>query len=484
MHTYWKRGLALGLGLALAFSALTGCSKKEKSTEDASMLTLEDGGTISQGTANLLLRYQQAEFESGLGAFLRSYYGDIWNSDLTGSGQAYGSVFKEQIQEDMVHMLLAEAHQADYNIELSAEEKSAITDAAKAFIEANPEDVLAKMGGTQENAERMLTLYTIRQKVENEIGSTVDTEVSDEEAAQRTVSYVFYSASVETEAEEEAVTEGAGLEEAVSEAFDDAAEAVSEAAADAAEMVSEAAADVEEAVSEAAAEVEEGISEAAEQAELAMETEIKTGEADEAATEGVTESAGEAAAEEAEPETEGETESAEMTAAREEALAKAEALLARAMAGEDFEALAEEAVEADDKADHSSYTFGDGDSYPDQAIIEATAGLEDGAVVDHVVVVGTNYYVLHVDDAFDEDATEEKKEEIVNQRKQDAVSEVFEGWEESAQFKLDQDAWGALAFNLLFSREVEDVESISEAVTEAWEEISEGAESVAEAATE
>ena len=136
MHTYWKKGLALGLSLMMAALAVTGCSKKDKKDDgSAAMLTLTDGGTISQGTANLILRYQQAGFETGIGSFLRSYYGDIWNSDLTGSGQPYGATFKDQVSEDMVHMLLAEAHQGDYGIELTADEKSAITEAAKALLE-------------------------------------------------------------------------------------------------------------------------------------------------------------------------------------------------------------------------------------------------------------------------------------------------------------------------------------------------------------
>ena len=196
--------------------------------------------------------------------------------------------------------------------------------------------------------------------------------------------------------------------------------------------------------------------------------------------------AAEAVAEEAEPETEGETESPEIMEARAEALAKAEAILERAQAGEDFDTIAEEAMENDDTAVHSSYTFGDGDTYPDAELIEATAGLADGTLVDHVVVVDHNYYVLKVVKAFDEEATEEKKEEIVDERKQAAIEEVFEGWEQDAEFKLDQDAWTALAFNLIFSQETEaeDLEDISEAVSEGWEEISEGAESVAEAATE
>ena len=188
------------------------------------------------GLVNFFLRYQQAEFESSYGAWLQSYYGtDIWNVDLSGTGTSYGETFKNDVINSLERLLLAEKHMGDYSVELTDEEKTAITQAAQEFMESNEEEVLEKMSATQENAERLLTLYTIQNKMETQMSADVDTEVSDEEAAQRTVSYVRFTAETESdteeaEAEEETETGSESETEAAAEAETEAAETENETA--------------------------------------------------------------------------------------------------------------------------------------------------------------------------------------------------------------------------------------------------------------
>jgi len=443
MHNKVKRVAAVLLTVCLSFGALAGCSRKDKDAFDAAkeMLTLKDGSSIDAGTANLYLRYEQAEFENGIGQFLKSYYGtDIWSADMYGNGEAYGNTFKQQILEDMQQMLLDEKHAADYGVELTDADKKAISDAAGAFIAANGEEVLGKMSATTETAERMLTLLTIKQRVEEAMTADVDTEVSDEEAAQRIVKYVQFTATVPQESEAET--------EELSEAVSEAGEAVAEAVT----------------------------------AEVEPESDEKTGSAEESATEAA-ESASEAAESVTEAAAEQETETPEMVAARAVAIEKAEAFLATVMQGGDFVEQATAAA-ADDLTVYSAeYTFGDSDTYPDAAIIEATKGLEDGTIVDHVIEVGNAYYVLYVEDAFNEEATEAEKETIVNQRKREAINAVYDGWLESEDesFTLDSAAWTSLIFDIALAYEVEaSTEALSEAAGEA---MSEG-ENVAEQITE
>ena len=226
MNVIFRRGLALALCGCMSISALTGCSKKtEKETEaaldqSAAAVTLGDD-SISAGTANFILRYEQSRFESGLG-MLYTYYGytDYWNEDLYGNGQPFSETFKSQVQEQMQNMLQAKAHMADYGVEISAEDEKNIAAAADAFLAENPENVLGQMTATKENVEDALTLYTIQSRMEEAMSADVDTFVSDEEAAQRTVSYVYFTAT--TEAETEALSEG---EEQLSEAAEKLTEA-------------------------------------------------------------------------------------------------------------------------------------------------------------------------------------------------------------------------------------------------------------------
>ena len=208
MRVNWKKGLAMGLGVCMAASVLTGCGKGKELDAAAAAAAL-DGEEIPAGLVNFFLRYQQAEFESSYGAWLQSYYGtDIWNVDLSGTGTSYGETFKNDVINSLERLLLAEKHMGDYSVELTDEEKTAITQAAQEFMESNEEEVLEKMSATQENAERLLTLYTIQNKMETQMSADVDTEVSDEEAAQRTVSYVRFTAETESDTEEAEAEDG------------------------------------------------------------------------------------------------------------------------------------------------------------------------------------------------------------------------------------------------------------------------------------
>ncbi len=458
MNRQWRKVLAAALVASLSVTALSACSKKEEDNsidKAAAYITLENGGSMSAGAANLILRYQQAEMENGFGSFIKAYYGDIWTSDLTGTGEAYGDYFKEELVHEMQHMLLAEAHMEEMGVELTAEEEEAIEAAAKQFISDNADyaDALEKMTADEDTVKEMLRYYTIQSKVEAAAAADVDTEVSDEEAAQRTVNYIYFTAS--TEAEEE---ETEALTEADSEDGESVAEMVSsEAAAEAETDVKTSSAGETEPDTESG----ESVAEAAEGAENEASTEEETEEA--------------------------ETESAEMIAARAETLEKAEAFLAEARSFTDaaeFEAAADAVTEEDSRAYASTYTFGEGDSWPDEAIIEATAGLEDNTLVDQVIVVDTNYYVVYVADAFDEEATAEEKENIVEERREEAIEAQFEEWEADAVFDVDGDISNQMLFDFALAEEAEseedfdleyetefDTESASEGLSESTAEL-------------
>lgn len=492
-----RHGLVLGLAACMAVTSLSGCGKKKLDTAKA-VATL-DGEEIPVGLANCVLRYQQAQFETVYGSWLKSYYGDdIWNADLSGTGTAYGDSFKSEVMTGLEKMLLAEKHMADYGVELSDDEKSAITAAAQEFVSANGEEVLNEMSATQENVERMLTLYTIQQKIEPAMSADVDTEVSDEEAAQRTVSYVRFN--VKSEEETEADTEAAQTEAAETEAGTEETGNADGTEAEAPETAAET--DTEEKASEASVTEAEAVkTESADETEteaVAKDTEAVTeAEADtEAASEEAEADTG-AVTEDAEAETEAETEDEETKAAKVEAKARAEAFLAAAKEADDFTAAAAEVTESDADATTSSYTFGDDDTYPDAAIIEATKDLEDDTLVEEVIEVNDSYYVLHVDDAFDEDAVANKKEEIIQERKQEAIDALYQEWMDAAEFSVDEEVYAKLIFDVALTIETEAAteaeteedseaatEAVSEAVTEAGSEAATETEAVTEAGSE
>ena len=334
MAKVWKRGMALALGLCLGAASLGGCSKK--AAQAAPIYTM-NGEAVDADLTNFLFRYQQSEFESTYGQMFSQLYGgggSVWGMDLTGTGVPYGETFKSQFGSFLEQMLMAEAHAGDYGVTLTDDEKSAISEAADAFLAANSEDVLKSMSATKETVERALTLYTIQSHVEDGMCADVDTEVSDEEAAQRKVSYIEYVPTTEAEEPE---TESELMAETEADAGN--------TAADAAQLMTEGETSPAEAVQTEAAD-KTGSAETEDDSELELIIEQET-----------------------------EAEDPAKAAAREKYLAMAEAELEMLKtSGMDFAQAQTEASEGVTGVYASSMTFGSDDSYTAAEIVEATEG--------------------------------------------------------------------------------------------------------------
>jgi foldase protein PrsA len=134
-----------------------------------------------------MCRYQQSYFDEAY----RGYFGDdVWQQDLSGSGQTLQEDVKESVVEGLHEMYTLQDHMEEYDVEITAEEQEEISSAAAAFMAANSEDTLEEMGATQEIVEEVLTLYTIQSKMYDAIIALADTDVSDEEANMRGYTYV------------------------------------------------------------------------------------------------------------------------------------------------------------------------------------------------------------------------------------------------------------------------------------------------------
>ena len=186
MRNTWKKALALCLGVCLGASALAGCGKKANA---APIVTFE-GEKIDNDLFTFMFRYEEGQFDEIYGAILSSYYGanSAWNLDLMGTGSNYGESFKLEFQDKFENFLLAEKHAVDYDLALSDEEKKKIGEVADDFLAKNDKDTLKSMCAERDVVVRALELYTIQKKVENAVSAEVATEVSDDEAAQKTIS--------------------------------------------------------------------------------------------------------------------------------------------------------------------------------------------------------------------------------------------------------------------------------------------------------
>ncbi len=183
----FKKIAAMLLAAAMLTSfTVTGCGSSKVNAQ-AVAATL-DGKEISMGVANFMAQYQAAQTD----LYFLSYYGeDMWNSD-SGDGTTMTDSVKDSVMENIRECYLMDAHAADYQIELTEEEKTAITQAASKFLADNSAEAVNKMGATQEIVEEMLRLNKIQSKMRAAIQEEIDTNVSDEECAQKTFSYVRF----------------------------------------------------------------------------------------------------------------------------------------------------------------------------------------------------------------------------------------------------------------------------------------------------
>lgn len=457
MKNRLKKIAVIGLSACLALGMLSGCSKKETFQADAAAITV-NGDEISAGLVKFATHYSQALMES----MYKMYMGveDPMDSDIYGNGSTLGSMIKDDVVSTLERLVLAEQKMSDYNVELTDDEKAAVTEAATRFMDENGEEVLNQMGATQEVVERYLTLRLIQSKMEPQMSADVDTEVSDDEAAQRKIRYTLFRAETEAETETESET---GKE----------AESSSEATT--------------EAVSEAGTEGETSVETEAETAAMTEEQTVKTKSSAETETETASEAASEAAetetgseaateASETETETETETEDPAMVAAKAEALAKAEDLIAKVKDGEDFETAF---AEVDEDATCSTLTFGSDSTSVVEGLITATEGLDDGTLVETPIEIDSGYYVAQVISKLDREATDKQKETIIKQRKSDRISELYTEWKDAAEITEDSDILAQITFDFSLTQETEaSTEATTKAATEA------GSESATEAATE
>lgn len=319
------RALGITTGIIAAL-ALGGCG-----TTDTDQVATVYGTEVTVGEAGLYAIYQQAQYEQ----FYSAYLGTTVDWTQEYDGKTMEEETKDSIMEQFKKMQIVAAHADDYNVSVSEEEETKIKEAAKKLVEANDEKALKALHISEDSAAALFKSYYLYNKTSEAMVADVDTNVTDEEAAQKKMSYVEFSLEGTTDDEGNAV-----------------------------ELTED------------------------------EKAEIKT---------------------------------------------KAEAVAGAGATG------METAVENTDYTVSEATFDGESDSL-DSAVYEAANKLKAGEI-SSVIETEDAYYVVRLDSEFDEEATENKKEEIVSERKTEAFNKLYEGWEaEEGAFVLNESAWASIRF--------------------------------------
>ena len=189
-----KRTVCLIALMSAMTMALTGCSVGNSVNNSAEAANV-DGVSIPLGEVNFYLRYQQTQMSMYSG-----YFGeDFMNQDLTGTGTIYGETVKDTVVQTLEEYYLVEAHAEDLGISLTDEDKAAAEEAADAFLAANDSKTLKAMSADKETVTHVLELMALQNKAYEDRAATIDTNVTDEEAAQKTITYVRSSTNGTTD---------------------------------------------------------------------------------------------------------------------------------------------------------------------------------------------------------------------------------------------------------------------------------------------
>ncbi len=321
-----KAGIFVLIG-TLLIGTLSGCSSFDG---DATALSVGTS-TLSADEANFYARYIQAQYDT----YYEAYFGEnMWTSEAE-EGVTYEESVKETVQETLTTMLLMEMHMDDYGVTLTEEEEELIDKYTDQFSEDNALDVKEQVSGDEDSVHRIMTLFTIEDKMTTAIEADADTEVSDEEACQKKMDYVEFEL---TDTDEDGN-------------------------------------DVE------------------------MTDEEK-----------------------------------------EKVKDTAEQLVKDVRAGGSFEEQVEYLG-----GTMLSATFDSESTYPDEAVIQAADELDKGEVTD-VIETEDSYYVAQVTSLMDEDATETRKNEIVEERKEELLEDVVEGWKDAEEIEVNDSVWKAIDF--------------------------------------
>lgn len=378
MKSACKRIVLGCLAGVLAATGLTGCSGKIDGTK--TVVTI-DGEAVPLGVVSFLTRYQQAQTQ----AMYEMYFGGadpgMWDNVMDeDSKETYGESTRSDVLDQVEIMYLLRAKAGDYDVKLTKEEEKKIKKAAEDFVAANTEETLADLGVTQSDMETVLELQTYEKKMFDPIVAEVDTEVSDEEAQQTSVTYVEVSTAEEADdGEEEESPEEVSEEESLDEKDEEATPQEK-----AQKILDEVLATADADMDAIAKDVDENLS--------AVETNFTTNPPEE---------------------------------------------------------------DDDEDAAYSSVP---------QEVQDAAKELSDGEVAGNLVEGEDALYVVRLDKAFDEEATEKEKESIVEQRKQDFYDETTEGWKDDADIQVDKKVLKTLKVtsNMKFTMKQEESEEAGE----------------------
>ena len=181
MVRFGKKAALLAMAGVLTAASVTGCS----GAIDAEATVVTVGKEkVPLGVVNFYARMMQGQYETYYAGMMGTTAEELWT---------YEESVKDSVMEAVENMYLISQHSGEYEVVLTEDEKEAIQKAAEQFDKDNKDESKEAVSGYRKDIEKYLELMTIQSKMSEKMREGVNEEVSDEEAAQKSMEYVYFS---------------------------------------------------------------------------------------------------------------------------------------------------------------------------------------------------------------------------------------------------------------------------------------------------
>lgn len=189
MVRFGKKAALLAMAGVLTAASVTGCS----GAIDAEATVVTVGKEkVPLGVVNFYARMMQGQYETYYAGMMGTTAEELWTQDA-GDDKTYEESVKDSVMEAVENMYLISQHSGEYEVVLTEDEKEAIQKAAEQFDKDNKDESKEAVSGYRKDIEKYLELMTIQSKMSEKMREGVDEEVSDEEAAQKSMEYVYFA---------------------------------------------------------------------------------------------------------------------------------------------------------------------------------------------------------------------------------------------------------------------------------------------------
>ena len=171
----------------MALTSLTGCTSFDNDDAVATVGKEE----IPAGVANFYARMQQAQYETYYAPMMGTTGEALWQQEME-EGKTYEESTKETLLLNLENLYLIRQHAEEYEVALTEEDTKAIEEVAKKFDEDNALEEKEAVSGYKKYIEEYLELVTIQSRMDPKMKEGVNEDVSDEEAAQKSMKYVYF----------------------------------------------------------------------------------------------------------------------------------------------------------------------------------------------------------------------------------------------------------------------------------------------------